>query len=193
VLRNDTAAGTGSLQARLESGGPGMSALLAYSALAGGQCLCALALVGDASNWDDETRSLLHVVAAAVTAQIRHAKRRVRVPMLRADGTERMVELTAAQLSNDGETFFCGFFRDLTELEHSQAALAETEARFRLLTQLAPVGIVQSDAGDRALGSLATFTDISDANGQKPNGNGYWPRNRPPVSASLIRPNASTA
>ncbi len=47
--------------------------------------------------------------------------------------------------------FFCGFLRDLTELEHSQAALADTEARFRLLAQLAPVGIVQNDARGRAI------------------------------------------
>ncbi len=229
-------ADSGSLQAPLGSGPPGLSALLASSAPAGGQCLCALALVGDASHWDQETRSVLNAVATAVAAQIRHAndaanladqqalaqtlitgspdaivamdsrgrlvafnpaaeelsgyrrdavlgqemsgllipereraaflahtKRylatgnsseyagRPRVPMLCADGTERIVELTAAELTQDGETFFCGFLRDLTELEHSQAAVAETEARFRLLAQLAPVGIMQSDARGRAV------------------------------------------
>jgi PAS domain S-box-containing protein len=230
------AADSGSLQVPLKSAGPGMSALLAYSAPAGGQCLCALALVGDATDWDTETRSVLNAVATAVAVQIRHAnnvaglaerealaqtviagspnaviatdsRRRVvafnhaaeelsgyrrdavlgrempallipereraafvahteqylatgdqgeysgpaRVPLLRADGTERIVELTARHLTRDGETFFCGFFRDLTELEHSQAAAAETEARFRLLAQLAPVGIMQSDARGRAI------------------------------------------
>jgi PAS domain S-box-containing protein len=71
---------------------------------------------------------------------------RLRVPVLRADGTELTVELTPVQLTIDGEVHFCGFLRDLTDLEHSQAALAESEARFRLLAQVAPVGIVQSDA-----------------------------------------------
>ncbi len=230
------AADSGSLQVPLKAGDPGMSALLAYSAPAGGQCLCALALVGDATDWDTETRSVLNAVATAVAVQIRHAnnvagladrealaqtliagsphaviatdsRRRLvafnpaaeelsgyrrddvlgqemsgllipergraaflahterylvtgdsneyaglqRVPLLCADGTERIVELSGAELTQDGETFFCGFLRDLTELEHSQAAVAETEARFRLLAQLAPVGIMQSDARGRAV------------------------------------------
>ena len=230
------AAESGVLQVPLKSGSPGMSALLAYSAPAGGQCLCALALVGDATDWDTEARSVLNAVATAVAVQIRHAnnvaglaerealaqtviagspnaviatdsRRRIvafnhaaeelsgyrrdavlgqempgllipergraaflaytekhlatgdsdeyagrqRVPLLCADGTERIVELTTAALTQGGETIFCGFLRDLTELEHSQAAAAETEARFRLLAQLAPVGIMQSDARGRAI------------------------------------------
>ena len=75
----------------------------------------------------------------------------VRVPLLRADGTERIVELTARHLTQGGETFFCGFFRDLTDFEHAQTALAESRARFSLLAQLAPVGIMQSDARGRAI------------------------------------------
>ena len=35
---------------------------------------------------------------------------------------------------------------DPTQLERAQASLAESEARFRLLAQVAPVGIVQMDA-----------------------------------------------
>ncbi len=231
-----SAADSGSVQVPLKAGDPGMSALLAYSAPTGGQCLCALALVGDAMDWDTETRSVLNAVATAVAVQIRHANNvagladqqalartliagspdaiiatdsrrrlvafnpaaeelsgyrrddvlgqempallipereraaflahtekhlatdnsseyagRQRVPLLCADGTERIVELTGAELTQDGETFFCAFLRDLTELEHSQAAAAGTEARFRLLAQLAPVGIMQSDARGRAV------------------------------------------
>jgi PAS domain S-box-containing protein len=71
---------------------------------------------------------------------------RLRVPVLHADGTERTVELTPVQLTIDGEVHFCGFLRDLTDLEHSHAALAESEASLRLLAQVVPVGIVQSDA-----------------------------------------------
>jgi PAS domain S-box-containing protein len=41
--------------------------------------------------------------------------------------------------------------RQATEFEQAQAALVETEARFGLLAQLAPVGIVQSDAAGRAV------------------------------------------
>jgi PAS domain S-box-containing protein len=232
----DPAADSGSLQMPLKSGGLGMSALLAYSAPPGGQCLCALALIGDASNWDEETRSIMTVVASTVAAQIRHDNDvaeladqqalartliasspdaivaanssgrlvtfnpaaeelsgyrrdevlgkemseilipereratflahtkaylatgdhsayggRVRVPLLHADGMERTVELTTAELIQDGETFFLGFLRDLTELEHSQAALADTEARFRLLAparQLRAMGSGADRCGD---------------------------------------------
>jgi PAS domain S-box-containing protein len=230
------AAASGSVQAALGSGVPGLSALVAYSAPVGGQCLCAIALVGDTPEWDTETRAVLNAVATAVAAQIRHANDaarladqhvlaqtliagspdaiiatdsgrrlvafnpaaeelsgyrrddvlgqempallipereratflaytekylatgdrgeysgRVRVPLLCADGTERMVELAATPLTRDGQTYFCAFFRDLTEIEHSQEAVAETEERFRLLTQLAPVGIMQAGADGRAV------------------------------------------
>ena len=230
------AAGNGSIQAPLVPGAACPSVLLARSAPVGGRCLCAIALIGDASHWDAETRSVLNAVATAVAAQIRHASDaadlagqqalaeilitgspdpiiatdsrrrlvafnpaaeelsgyrhedvlgqemtgllipereraafvahterylatgdrgeyatgRARVPLLCADGTERIVELTARQLTRDDGTFFCGFFRDLTEFEHTQTALAESQARFSLLAQLAPVGIVQTDADGRA-------------------------------------------
>ncbi len=49
------------------------SALLAYSAPADGQCLCALALTGDAASWTEEVRATAHAVAAMVATQIRHA------------------------------------------------------------------------------------------------------------------------
>jgi PAS domain S-box-containing protein len=41
--------------------------------------------------------------------------------------------------------------RTVTEFERTKAALTETQARFGLLAQLAPVGIVQSDAAGRAV------------------------------------------
>ncbi len=61
-LTLDSAAGVGAA-----------SALLAYSVPVDGQCLCALALIGDEASWDDEIRSTAHAVAAVVATQIRHA------------------------------------------------------------------------------------------------------------------------
>jgi PAS domain S-box-containing protein len=49
------------------------SALLAYSAPADGQCLCALALIADPATWDEEVSATAHAVAAIVATQIRHA------------------------------------------------------------------------------------------------------------------------
>jgi PAS domain S-box-containing protein len=70
----------------------------------------------------------------------------VRLRALRADGTERPVDLTPVPVTVTGETFFFGFLRDATELESATTAVAEGNARFRLLSDIAPVGIMQSDA-----------------------------------------------
>jgi PAS domain S-box-containing protein len=70
---------------------------------------------------------------------------RLHLPVLRADGTERTVELTPLPLVVGGETYFCAFMRDVTELQRANAALAASEARFRLLSDLAPVGIARTD------------------------------------------------
>ncbi len=61
------------VQVTVESDGVTVSALLAYSMPVGGQCLCALALIGDAASWDDDIRATAHAVAAIVATQIRHA------------------------------------------------------------------------------------------------------------------------
>jgi len=70
---------------------------------------------------------------------------RTRMPILCADGSERTVELTHVPVMVDGQVHFCGFLRDLSELERAHMAALESEARLRLLSQLAPVGIVQTD------------------------------------------------
>jgi len=69
----------------------------------------------------------------------------MRLPMLRADGTERVVELTPVPLTIGGQLHFCGFLRDMSELQSAHVALLDSEGRFRLLSQLAPVGILQAD------------------------------------------------
>jgi PAS domain S-box-containing protein len=230
----DVAARGGFFEAPLTSGGrPGgrpMSVLLGYSAPAAGRCLCAVALVGDASRWSSESRATTRAIAAVVAAQIRHsndaaelaerqartsalvdgspyaivvaaadlrlvvfnpaaeelsgwrrgqvlgkgladvliperdrpefiagartylksgeaaaAAGRTRLPIRCADGSERMVELTHVPVTVDGQVHFCGFLRDLSELERAHVGLLESETRVRLLSQLAPVGIVQTD------------------------------------------------
>lgn len=74
---------------------------------------------------------------------------RMRLPVLRADGTERTVELTRLPLVVGGQTYFCSFARDLTALERANAALAASEARVRLVSELAPVGIARTDDAGR--------------------------------------------
>jgi len=76
---------------------------------------------------------------------------RQHVRMLRADGTERTAELTPLPVTVDGATYFCGFLRDVTELEQTNAALTASEARLQLLSQLAPVGIARTDLAGRCV------------------------------------------
>src|SRR5450755_4362613 len=221
-----------------QPGGPPMSVLMAYSA-AEDRCLCALALIGDGAGWTAEVKSMAHVIASVIAAQIRHANDkaklaegqaltsalieasldaivvagpdrrivrfnpaaeelfdrrradvlgqelaglllperyranfaagverylesgdpgvyvgRIRCPALRSDGTERMTELTPVPITVDGVVHFCGFMRDISELELANAALADSEALFRVLAKLAPVGMVQMDAS-----GLCTFAN----------------------------------
>jgi PAS domain S-box-containing protein len=78
----------------------------------------------------------------------------MRYPAMRPDGTERMTETTPVPLTVDGVVHFCAFIRDLSDLELAHDALTDSEARFRVLAKLAPVGIVQMDAG-----GLCTFAN----------------------------------
>jgi len=69
----------------------------------------------------------------------------MRMPIRRADGTERTVELTPVQMTIGGEVFFTGFLRDLTEFERSHAALADQTERLRCLIRAAIPAILISD------------------------------------------------
>ncbi len=230
----DLGSDAGPVQVTVESDGEAVSALLAYSMPVAGQCLCALALIGDAASWDDDIRATVHAVAAVVATQIRHANDMaalaerqtltraliaaspvailvmdsrgclvtfnpaaealygyrseevlgrpmtellvpernrswvrehlqtyvangdlgefsgpMRIDTLRADGTERTVELTPVQLTIGGEIMFTGFVRDLTELERSHAALADQSERLNCLIAAAIPAIVISDEENR--------------------------------------------
>jgi PAS domain S-box-containing protein len=233
LTQRDASAAT-PVQVTVESEGVTTRALLAYSVPAGGRCLCALALIGDPANWDEDIRASAHAVAAMVATQIRHANdaallaerqtltraiiagspgailamdarcrlmefnpaaeelsgyRRedvlgqempellipernrprfrehirtylttgdpgeftgqMRVPLLCADGTERIVELTPVQVTVDAQTVFCGFLRDLTEIERSHAALADQTERLNRLIAAAIPGVVITDEQSR--------------------------------------------
>ncbi len=90
--------------------GRAASLLLAYSVPVGGQCLCALALIGETASWNEEVRSTAYAVAAIVASQIRHANdlatrpdRRVLADIERshavlADQTERLNCLIASAI-----------------------------------------------------------------------------------------------
>jgi PAS domain S-box-containing protein len=70
---------------------------------------------------------------------------KVHLRALRSDGTERPIELTPMPVTVAGETYFFGFISDASDVEQAAMAVAEGDARFRLLSDLAPVGIMQTD------------------------------------------------
>jgi PAS domain S-box-containing protein len=70
-----------------------------------------------------------------------------RIGMLRADGTQQIVGLAELRLLvAGGRSYVSMFLRDVTELDQMLAVVKDSETRFRLLSRLAPVGIVQLDA-----------------------------------------------
>jgi len=97
--------------------GRAASLLLAYSVPVGGQCLCALALIGETASWNEEVRSTAYAVAAIVASQIRHANDLAARPDRRA----------------------------LAEIERSHAALADQTERLNCLIASAIPGILITD------------------------------------------------
>jgi PAS domain S-box-containing protein len=69
----------------------------------------------------------------------------MQLPVLLGDGSELTVELTPLPIMAGDRAYFCCFLRDLSELERANAGLAASQARFQLLSVLAPVGIAQTD------------------------------------------------
>jgi len=225
LAQRDASAGWGSgvgpieLPAEESPDAGAVSVLLAYSVPVDGQCLCALALIGELASWDAEIRSTAYAVAAIAASQLRHANDmarlaerqaltraliqgsptailatddrgqlvefnraaeelsgyqrddvlgrqvdellvperyrpwfgsaepsgQIRAATRRADGTERIVELTTVPIAANGQAFFTGFLRDLSEIERSHAALADQTERLNCLIASAIPGILITD------------------------------------------------
>jgi PAS domain S-box-containing protein len=101
---------------------------------------------------------------------------------LRADGTEFPIEATISQTSVGGKSLYTVILRDITRRTQAEAAVRESEQRYRQIVETAQEGIWQIDASNRTtfvntrmaaiLGSTvdemigASLFDFMDAEGQ---------------------------
>jgi PAS domain S-box-containing protein len=90
-----------------------------------------------------------HLQTFVATGDAEEFTGQMRISILRADGTERTVELTPVQMTIGGEVIFTGFMRDLTEIELSLAALADQTERLNCLIGAAIPAIMITDEKSR--------------------------------------------
>lgn len=74
---------------------------------------------------------------------------RLELPALRRDGTEFPAEVSIVAIPGAHPPAFTAYLRDITEQKRAHQALRESEARFRLLADSAPVLIWMSDGENR--------------------------------------------
>ena len=69
----------------------------------------------------------------------------------RKDGSEFVAEASISKLNFDGEMIFTAVLRDVTELQRAQAALQESEQRFRDIADVAGDWLWETDASHRTV------------------------------------------
>jgi signal transduction histidine kinase len=132
------------------AGAGAASALLAYSAPADGQCLCALALIGDAASWDEEVRATAHAVAAIVATQIRHA-----------NDLAQLAEQAQRQLTAQNERL-----QRIDEARNQFLAIVSHELRTPLTSIVSFIELIRGEAGGLTPEGLS-FLDIIERNADR--------------------------
>ncbi|HZI26544.1 MAG TPA: PAS domain S-box protein [Gemmatimonadaceae bacterium] len=86
--------------------------------------------------------------------------RRLELAALRKDGTRFPIEITITPLRRGSHTEFSAFIRDITERKRAQAAIAESEARYRAAFEQAAVGMVEVGLDGRYLRVNQAFAEL---------------------------------
>ena len=86
--------------------------------------------------------------------------RRLELTALRRDGTRFPIEITITPLSRGMQTEFSAFIRDITERKQAQAALSESEARYRAAFEQAGVGMVEVGLDGRYIRVNRAFAEL---------------------------------
>jgi PAS domain S-box-containing protein len=76
---------------------------------------------------------------------------------LRRDGTEFNLEVRVSTYLSQGRLFTVPILRDITERKQAEAALRESESRYRALFEFAPIGILVADTESYYLDSNASM------------------------------------
>jgi PAS domain S-box-containing protein len=93
----------------------------------------------------DRARFVEHIQTFAATGDPEEFTGQIHASSLRADGTERSVELTPVQLTIGEKVIFAGFLRDLTDFELSHAELADQTERLNCMIAAAIPAIMITD------------------------------------------------
>jgi PAS domain S-box-containing protein len=79
----------------------------------------------------------------SATGEARILNRRLELVAQRRDGTQFPIEITISPLAKGEQVEFSAFIRDITDRHEAQAALAQSEARYRTAFEEATVGMVE--------------------------------------------------
>jgi len=82
------------------------------------------------------------------------------VEVLRADGARVPVELSFGTWEQGGERFFSAIIRDVTERARAEAALRDSEERYRAAFEHTAVGVMHADREGRLLRVNRRFADM---------------------------------